>query len=76
MKRIVAVSLIALGLAGCNATVRPAVDVYVPAPTPRPYYEERTRLVLPPAPRYRCASVWDRTPYGYVERKVCGNHIP
>ena len=91
MNRIVLVSALALTLAGCNATVRPAVDVYVPPPrhhidlygavpypTPRPYYEPvppRSVLMLPPR-RPRCATVWQNTPRGYVERQVCGNHIP
>ena len=91
MNRIVLVSALALTLAGCNATVRPAVDVYVPPPrhhidlygavpypTPRPYYEPyapRSVLMLPPR-RPRCATVWHNTPRGYVERRVCGNHIP
>ena len=90
MNRIVLVSALALTLAGCNATVRPAIDVYVPPaprqhvdfygavpyPAPRPYFEpERSRIVLPPR-RPRCATVWQNTPRGYVERQVCGNHIP
>jgi hypothetical protein len=110
MNRIVLVSALALTLAGCNATVRPSVDMYVPAPrhhidmygavpypTPRPYYEPhtpRSMLVVPhqhrrphyepyarpvlmlPPRRPRCATVWQNTPRGYVERRVCGNHIP
>jgi len=90
MNRIVLVSALALTLAGCNATVRPSVDMYVPAPrhhidmygavpypTPRPYYEPYARpvLMLPPR-RPRCASIWQNTHRGYVERRVCGNHIP
>jgi hypothetical protein len=91
MNRIVLVSAFALTLAGCNATVRPSVDMYVPAPrhhidmygavpypTPRPYYEPHTPrsvLMLPPR-RPRCASIWQNTHRGYVERRVCGNHIP
>ena len=86
MKRIVLVSTLALALAGCNATVRPAVDVYVPAPPrqpveyyapappPRPYFEPaRPRLVIPPQ---RCAVVWENYRGQYVERRVCGHHIP
>ena len=87
MKRIVVVSALALTLAGCNATVRPAVDVYVPpprhhidlygavpAPTPRPYIEApRSVLVVPPR---RCVTVWDNYRGQYIERRVCGNHIP
>jgi hypothetical protein len=80
MNRIVLVSALALTLAGCNATVRPSVDVYVPTPrhhidlygaapypAPRPYYRPT---------RSRCATVWQHTHRGYVERQVCGNHIP
>lgn len=77
MKRIMAVSVLALGLAGCNATVYdtgyrrpyPVIDLQTPvyAAPSRPVYVER---------RPRCATVWDRTPYGYVERRICGNHIP
>jgi hypothetical protein len=78
MKRILAVSVLALGLAGCNATVydtgyrRPhaVIDLQTPAPVyvaPRPAYVER---------RPRCATIWERTPRGYVERRICGNHIP
>jgi hypothetical protein len=90
MNRIVLVSALALTLAGCNATVRPAVDVYVPpprqyidlhgavpVPQPRPYYETRERprslLVVPPR---RCATVWENHRGQYIERRVCGNHIP
>jgi hypothetical protein len=71
-----------LFLAGCNATVytprpmvidletRPPIVVprtYEPLPPPRPVYYHHER---------RCATIWDRTPRGYVERRVCGNHIP
>ena len=52
MKRIMAVSVLALGLAGCNATVYdagyrrpyPVIDLQTPAPVyvaPRPYYTPR-----------------------------------
>lgn len=72
MKTVIAVSLIAIGLAGCNATtiynapvpvavVAPAPVYYPPLPPVRPYYYG-----------YRCYSVWDQTPYGSIERKVCG----
>ena len=88
MNRIVLVSALALTLAGCNATVRPAVDVYVPPPReyidlhgpvapmprPRPFIEApRSVLVVPPR---RCVTVWDNYRGQYIERKVCGNHIP
>ena len=45
-----------------------APRVYTQQPMPRPYYA--------PPRRPRCATVWNRTPRGYVERQVCGNHIP
>jgi hypothetical protein len=73
MKRILTVSVLALGLAGCNATVydsgyyrpRPVASVYVaPAPVyvaPRPYAYHRPY----------CYTVWDRTPYGLRERRIC-----
>ena len=79
MKRIMAVSVLALGLAGCNATVydggyyrpRPVVDVYTPAPYPvaRPYYVAPRPVYV--TPRSRCFTTWDRTPYGLRERRVC-----
>jgi hypothetical protein len=74
MKRIMAVSVLALGLAGCNATVygpRPVIDVYTPAPYPvaRPYHHVERPLFV--APRPRCFTTWDRTPYGLRERRVC-----
>jgi hypothetical protein len=80
MKRIAAVSVLALGLAGCNATVydggyyrpRPVVDLYTPAPTvyvaPRPYYEPRPVYV---APRPRCTIVERRTHHGIERERVC-----
>jgi len=78
MKRILTVSVLALGLAGCNATVydsgyyrpRPVASVYVaPAPVyvaPNPYAYHR-----PYAYRPYCYTVWDRTPYGMRERRIC-----
>jgi len=70
-----------LFLAGCNATVytpRPMVidlETRPPIVVPRSY-----DLLPPPRPMHynqrRCATVWDRTPYGYKERVICGNHIP
>jgi hypothetical protein len=74
MKKIVAVSLFAFGLAGCSATTTtvytrpvPAATVYrLPSvyPTAAPYAYRR--------PPVRCYSTWDRTPYGLRERRVCG----
>lgn len=84
MIRIAAVSALALALAGCNATVygprpmedfyRPVGGVYVP-PARHPVHEP-AYLPMPPRRHMRCATVWNRTPHGYVERQVCGNHIP
>ena len=81
MKRIMAVSVLALALAGCNATVydagyhrpRPVVDFYTPAPypAPRPYYAPAYSRPLFVQPRPRCFTTWDRTPYGLRERRVC-----
>lgn len=86
MKKVLLISALGLILAGCNATVydggyrpRPVVDVYtspspvyIPAPAPRPYYvtgPQRPVFVHRPV---RCYTVWDNTPRGYRERKVCG----
>jgi hypothetical protein len=79
MKRIMAVSVLALGLAGCNATVydngyhrRPIASVYVP-PAPvyvAPRHHVYNPYVYRPAPP-RCYTVWERTHYGMRERRVC-----
>lgn len=86
MKRIMAVSVLALALAGCNATVydsgyhrRPIASVYVPPVdpvyvAPRPYYARPYYAAPRPvfvSPRPRCFTTWDRTPYGLRERRVC-----
>lgn len=86
MYKFLVVGATTLFLAGCNATVydggpyrpRPVVDIYA-APTPvympptvhTPIYEDRRRPVIVDR-RVRCYTTWDRTPRGYVERKVCG----
>jgi len=80
MYKIISISSLALFLAGCNATVhtpRPVVDiyatsapVYMPPTVHNPYYEDRRRPVIVDR-RVRCYSVWDNTPRGYVERKIC-----
>ena len=80
MKRIMAVSVLALGLAGCNATVyerRPLVyegeyrgPRYVYRPV-APVYTPEPRPVVVVRPRPRCFTTWDRTPYGLQERRVC-----
>jgi hypothetical protein len=41
-------------------------EVYTPLPPPRPYVDRRNH----------CYTMWENTPRGYVERRVCGNHIP
>ena len=73
MKKIIAVSLFAVGLAGCNATT---TTVYT-----RPVPSSATVVYYPTSPayiayrnRYRnhCYTVWQQTPYGTRERKVCG----
>jgi hypothetical protein len=53
-----------------------------PAPSPRPYYVEQPqyieqpRYIAPPRRRPHCYAYWENTRRGYVERTVCGNHIP
>jgi hypothetical protein len=84
MKRILAVSVLALGLAGCNATVydtgyrRPhaVIDLQTPAPVyvaPRPYYEPRPAYnpYAYRVPAHRCAIVERHTPYGIRRERVC-----
>ena len=80
MKKFMSISILSLGLAGCNATVY----------TQRPEIYASPIHALPPVavyPRYapayprarpahfygrpNCYSVWDRTPYGMRERRVC-----
>ena len=83
MKKVLIASCLAVGLAGCNATVytpRPGIDVAVAspvyvAPVPRPYIAQR-HYVAPYLYGYRrpaqhCYSTWDRTPYGMRERRIC-----
>jgi hypothetical protein len=82
MKRIMAVSLLAIGLAGCNATVydtgyrRPhaVIDLQTPAPVyvaPRPYYEPAPRVMVLPPRRPRCEFVEYRSAYGIRRERVC-----
>jgi hypothetical protein len=87
MKRIAAVSVLALGLAGCNATVydsgyyrpRPVIDLQTPVyVAPRPYYEPRPyyspRPVYNPyvyRPHPRCEIIERHTPYGIRRERVC-----
>ena len=81
MNKVLLACSLGLVLAGCNATIqsRPTVidletqpsqrlvvpEVYT-LPPPRPYVERRNH----------CYTMWENTPRGYVERRVCGNHIP
>ena len=80
MNKVLLACSLGLVLAGCNATIqtpRPEVyvetrprlvvpEVYTPLPPPRPYVDRRNH----------CYTMWENTPRGYVERRVCGNHIP
>jgi hypothetical protein len=77
MNKVFLVCGLGLFLAGCNATVYTPRPMVIDLETRPPVYVPRN-YHLPP-PRYyghRCATVWDRTHRGYVERRVCGNHIP
>ena len=91
MYKFLIIGATTLCLAGCNSTVydngiyapRPVVDVYsspspvyYPAPIPRPYYVAPNQRSVFVHTRNRCFTTWDRTPRGYVERILCGNHIP
>ena len=75
MKKILTISVLALGLAGCNTTTyahRPTISVgppmYItPMPVPRPYFAHEYRRRSP----HHCYSTWDRTPYGMRERRMC-----
>ena len=81
MNKVLLACSFGLILAGCNATIqtRPSVidletrprlvvpEVYSPLPPPMPPRLDR---------RNNCYTMWDNTPRGYVERRVCGNHIP
>jgi hypothetical protein len=81
MKRIMAVSILALGLAGCNATVydggyyrRPSASVYVPPVQyyePRPAYNPYVYRVPVMPQRQHCYIVDRRTPYGIRQERVC-----
>jgi len=80
MNKVLLACGLGLVLAGCNATIQ--------TPRPEVYVETRPRLVVPevytplPPPRpyvnrhNDCYTYWQNTPRGYVERRVCGNHIP
>lgn len=79
MNKVFLVCGLGLFLAGCNATVYTPRPMIIDLETRPPVYLPRS-YDLPP-PRYHnhqrsCATVWDRTHRGYVERHVCGNHIP
>lgn len=72
MKKLLLISLAALGLAGCSATTttvyRPVAPVTYPLPSayPAPYARPYSNV-----PRVHCFYTWDQTPYGMRERRVC-----
>jgi hypothetical protein len=81
MNKIILISVGALALAGCTvreqqlATAGVAgavVGAAIAQPQPRPYYVEEPQYVsVRRPPRTRCYYLWDHTPRGLVERKVC-----
>ena len=90
MHKVLLVVVSAAALAGCTvreqqlatagvagAVIGSALTAPVPEPQPRPYYiQEQPRYVVVPPRRPRCYAYWENTRRGYVERTVCGNHIP
>ena len=77
--------ILTAGAVGAAAGTIIGAEMSQPYPPPRPmvYVEERRPIIvprdryyLPPPRRPRCAVVWENTHRGYVERQVCGNHIP
>jgi len=72
MKKIGIVALFGLAVGGCNATVSQPVIYSSPRPVvytaPVPVYNVPPQRIVP---RVSCYSVWDRTPRGLVERRVC-----
>ena len=80
MNKVLLACGLGLVLAGCNATVRPVIDLETRSRVITPSYSTYYQPIPEPRPMFhhqrRCAVVWDRTPRGYVERQVCGNHIP
>jgi len=92
MHKFVLVAVSALALTGCTAreqqvltagavgAVAGAVIVnelnQPPQPQPRPVYVQERRYVPVPPGRPRCYMYWENTHRGYVERRVCENHIP
>jgi len=88
MNKLVIVSVGALMLAGCTvreqqlATAGVAgaiVGSALTAPAPQPVYVQQRyeqHYIPVPSRRPRCYAYWENTRRGYVERTVCGNHIP
>lgn len=81
MNKIILVCGLALTLAGCNATVYPARPVVIDLETRPPLIVPRDVVYAPlPPPRpfglRRCTTIWDNYRGQYVERRICGNHIP
>ena len=90
MKKILIVTVGALALAGCTpreqqvltagavgAVAGAVIANELSQPQrPRPVYVEERRYVPVPPHRPRCYMMWENTRRGYVERRVCDNHIP
>ena len=91
MHKFLLIALSALALTGCTAregqlltagavgAVAGAIvvnELNQPKPPPRPVYVEERRYVPVPPGRPRCYVTWENTHRGYVERRVCENHIP
>jgi len=53
-----------LFLAGCSSTTKPVT------------YSDVVNYNTSTTYSKHCFSIWDNTHRGYVERKICGNHIP
>jgi hypothetical protein len=81
MNKVFLVAAVGLVLAGCTPRERTLVAAGVVGAAagavvanevsqPRPVYVEERYVPLPPR-RPQCYMVWDRTPYGMVERRVC-----
>ena len=84
MYKMMLVSAVALSLAGCTvreqqlATAGVAgaiIGAGLTQPQPQPVYVEE-RPVVVHRRVHRCYTVWENTYRGYVERRVCDNHIP
>lgn len=83
MKKIVAVSILVLGLAGCTAREQQLVAVGVvgalagtivansASSSNHRTYHASPRVYHHPRMHPRCYSIWDRSPYGMRERRIC-----